>query len=252
MRSVPEPRKRYSHDVRSIGTGGESLGAEMIAWGEEVFGLTLNEFYGQTEVNLVTGNCASLFPVRPGSMGRALPGHDVAIIDSDGNPCAPGVDGIVAVRRPNPVMFLEYWNNPKATKEKFIGDWCLLGDVAHRDEDGYFWFRGRDDDIIISSGYRIGPSEVEECLATHPAVSMAGVIGVPDETRGEIVVAYVVLKPGHETSEDLLTNIQMHVRSRLSTHEYPRQVRVIETLPVTLTGKIRRRDLRDMEAARCD
>ncbi len=250
MRKVENPRGRYPHVLRSIATGGESLGEDMIAWGQDAFGFTLNEIYGQTEVNLVTGNCASLFPVRPGSMGRAMPGHIVDVVDADGQPCPDNVDGIVAVKRPNPVMFLEYWKNPEATARKFIGEWCLLGDVARRDPEGYFWFRGRDDDIIISSGYRIGPSEIEECLVTHPAVVLAGVIGTPDETRGEVVVAYVVLADGQEADEDLVINIQNHVKTRLAAHEYPRAVRVISDMPVTLTGKIRRRDLRVLEASR--
>ena len=248
MRKVPDPGRRFKHDVRSIGTGGESLGEDMIAWGRDAFGLTLNEFYGQTEVNLVIGNCSDVFPVRPGSMGRAIPGHEVAVIGSDGDPVPDGEDGIVAVKRPNPVMFLEYWRNPDATEAKFVGDWCLLGDVARRDSDGYFWFRGRDDDIIISAGYRIGPSEVEDCLARHPAVLMAGVIGAPDKTRGEVVVAFVVLRPSYDGSDALILEIQDHVRSYLGAHEYPRRIRILPELPMTLTGKIRRKDLRALEA----
>ncbi|MFO7297549.1 MAG: AMP-binding protein, partial [Pseudomonadota bacterium] len=249
MRQVPDPRSRFAYNVRSIGTGGEKLGEDMIAWGQETFGLTLNEFFGQTEVNLVVGNSGKLFPVRPGSMGRAIPGHIVEIVNDEGTVLPPGEPGIVAVRRPDPVMFLEYWRRPDATREKFRGDWCLLGDVAVKDEDGYFWFHGRDDDIISSSGYRIGPGEVEECLQKHPAVALAGVIGSPDPIRGEIVVAFIVPKPGVQPSEELANEIQAFVRERLAAHEYPRRIRFIDEMPMTITGKIRRVDLRAMDRA---
>ncbi|MEO0618516.1 MAG: AMP-binding protein [Pseudomonadota bacterium] len=236
--------------IRTIGTGGESLGEDMIAWGHKTFGLTLNEFYGQTEANLVIGNSSALFDVRAGSMGRAIPGHDVAVVDDNGNLLGEGEEGIVAVRRPNPVMFLEYWNNPEATRSKFAGDWCLLGDVARRDADGYFWFRGRDDDIIMSAGYRIGPSEIEDCLISHPDVTLAGVIGAPDSVRGEIVVAYVVLRDGVTSSPELEDALQQWVRNRLGAHQYPRHVRVVDELPTTLTGKIQRNRLRALEKVR--
>ncbi len=248
MRQVPDPQ-RHGYAVRSIGSGGEKLGADMIAWGQETFGLTMNEFFGQTEVNLVVGNCATLFPARPGSMGRAIPGHDVEIVDDAGNVLPAGSPGSVAVRRPDPVMFLEYWNNPEATRAKFRGGWCLLGDVAVKDDDGYFWFQGRDDDIINAAGYRVGPGEVEDCLQRHPAVALAGVIGAPDETRGEIVVAFVVPVEGVQPSDDLIKDIQAFVRERLAPHEYPRRVRFISELPMTITGKIRRVDLRRLDAS---
>lgn len=249
MRQVPDPRSQFGYDVRSIGTGGEKLGEDMIAWGQETFGLTLNEFFGQTEVNLVVGNSGTLFPVRAGSMGRAIPGHTVEIVDDEGNVLPPGKPGIVAVRRPDPVMFLEYWGRPEATRDKFRGDWCLLGDIAVKDEDGYFWFQGRDDDIISSAGYRIGPGEVEECLQKHPAVALAGVIGAPDPIRGEIVVAFVVPTPGVQRSDELAGEIQSFVRERLAAHEYPRRIRFIDEMPMTITGKIRRVDLRAMDRA---
>jgi len=181
---------------------------------------------------------------RPGSMGRAMPGHEVAIVDESGQELPPGAQGIIAIRRPDPVMFLGYWNNPKATAEKFKGEWCLTGDVAVRDGDGYFWFKGRSDDLILSAGYRIGPAEVEDCLTAHPAVSQAGVIGVPDKLRGEAIKAYVVLGPGHAPSDDLKRDIQAHVRARLAAHEYPREIAFIDAMPMTTTGKIRRMDLR--------
>jgi len=198
---------------------------------------------------LVVGNSAPLFPVRPGSMGRAIPGHAVEVVDDEGHVLAPGTPGIVAVRRPDPVMFLEYWRKPEATAEKFRGDWCLLGDIAVKDEEGYFWFQGRDDDIINSAGYRIGPSEVEECLMKHPAVALAGVVGVPDPLRGETVAAFVVAMPGVTPDATLAAEIQAYVKERLAAHEYPRRIEFIAELPTTITGKVRRVDLRAMAKA---
>jgi acetyl-CoA synthetase len=221
----------------------------MIAWGRETFGLTINEFYGQTECNLVVGNAANLFPVRPGSMGRAMPGHIVEIVDDAGNVQPPGTPGIVAVKRPDPVMFLEYWKRPEATAEKFRGDWCLLGDVATKDADGYFWYQGRDDDLINSAGYRIGPDEIETSLMQHEAVQAAGVIGAPDTLRGEIVVAFVVPRPGYAASPDLAAALQAYVKTRLAAHEYPRDIIFVDELPTTITGKLRRIDLRLQYAA---
>jgi acetyl-CoA synthetase len=246
LRQVRDPR-RFGYRLRSVASGGEALGEDIIAWGEDTFGLTINEFYGQTEVNLVVGNNADLFPVRPGSMGRPLPGHTVAVVDEDGRVCAPGTEGQIAVKRPDPVMFLEYWNRPEATRQKFVGDWCLLGDLAHADDDGYLWFKARSDDVIISAGYRIGPTEVEECLLQHPDVTLAGVIGAPDEVRGEVVKAYVVPAAGAARDEDAAKALQAFVRERLSAHEYPRAIRFIDEMPLTVTGKIRRVALREMD-----
>lgn len=231
--------------LRSIGSGGETLGAELLDWATETFGVTPNEFYGQTECNLVAGNNATLFPVRPGSLGRAVPGHTVAIVDEDGQPLPAGQVGIIAVRRPDPVMFLGYWNNRKATEAKFIGDFLLTGDLARQDEDGYFWFAGRSDDLITSAGYRIGPGELEDCLIRHPAVSMAAVAGIPDPVRTEAVKAWIVLRTGWIGSPDLVREIQDFVKTRLAAHEYPRHVEFVEELPMTATGKIIRRQLRE-------
>jgi acetyl-CoA synthetase len=208
----------------------------------------MNEFFGQTEVNLVVGNSGKLFPVRAGSMGRAIPGHQVEVVGEDGRVLPAGEAGVVAVKRPDPVMFLEYWKRPEATAEKFRGPWCLLGDVAVKDEDGYFWFRGRNDDIINSAGYRIGPAEVEECLAKHPAVALAGVIGAPDPIRGEVVAAFIVPSRGYQPSDALAAEIQAFVKERLAAHEYPRKVRFITEMPMTITGKIRRIDLRRLDS----
>jgi acetyl-CoA synthetase len=247
MRQVPDPRSRHPFALRSLATGGERLGEDMIAWGQSAFGLTLSEFFGQTEVNLVVGNCPGIFPVRAGSMGRAIPGHEVAVVDDDGKVLPDGEAGVVAVRRPDPVMFLEYWGKPEATAEKFRGDWCLLGDVAVRDGEGYFWYQGRDDDIISSAAYRIGPGEVEECLMSHPAVALAGVIGSPDPVRGEVVAAFIVPNAGVIPSDDLAADIQAHVKRRLAAHEYPRKIRFITEMPMTITGKVRRVDLRKLD-----
>jgi len=248
LRQQPNP-ERFGVKLRSIASGGEALGVDLVDWGRKTFGLTMNEFYGQTEVNLVVGNNADVMPIKVGSMGRPVPGHAVRVIDNDGNEAAVGEVGTVAVKRPDPVMFLEYWKNPEATAAKFIGDWCVLGDLAWRDDDGYLWFKSRDDDVIISSSYRIGPTEVEECLVRHPAVVMAGVIGSPDEIRGEIVKAYIVLADGVSESSAVHDDIQAFVKRELSAHEYPRQLRFIAGLPLTVTGKIQRMKLRELDAA---
>jgi acetyl-CoA synthetase len=247
MRQVKDPRSRHDYQMRTIGCGGETLGEELLDWGKQVMGLTINEFYGQTEVNLVLGNCAEIMPVRRGSMGRPIPGHRVEVIDREGNVAPPGTVGEVAILRPDPVMFLEYWRNPKATQEKFIGDWSCTGDLAKRDEDGYFWFVGRKDDLITSAGYRIGPAEIEDCLLKHKAVALAAVIGAPDRIRGEIVKAFIVLKPDSAPSKALEEEIQLFVKTRLAAHEYPREIEFVKDLPMTTTGKIMRRELRRME-----
>jgi len=247
MRQVPRPKERHDFSLRSVGSGGETLGEELLAWGQSSLGVAINEFYGQTEANLVVGNCADIMTIRPGSMGKQIPGHTVAIIDSAGRPQPPGTIGSIAVRRPDPVMFLEYWQNPKATADKYIGDWALTGDLGQKDEDGYIWFVGRDDDLITSAGYRIGPGEIEDCLLKHPAVSMAAVIGVPDEVRTQVVKAFIVLKTGLEGDSRLENEIKEFVRTRLAAHEYPRLIEFTPELPMTATGKIIRKDLRARE-----
>jgi acetyl-CoA synthetase len=244
LRSVAPPKGRHDLVLRTIASAGEALGAETLAWGREAFGLTINEAFGQTECNLVLASCAALGVVRPGSIGKAVPGHEVAIIRPDGSACAAGEQGQIAVRRPDPVMFLEYWNRPEATRDKFVGDWMTTGDQGVMDEDGYVRFVGRDDDVITSSGYRIGPTEIEDCLIRHPAVANAAAVGKPDALRTEIVKAFVVLKPGNASSDALAADIQRFVRNRLSAHEYPREVAFVETLPLTTTGKVIRRALR--------
>jgi acetyl-CoA synthetase len=246
LRAAPSPRGRHDLNLRTIGSGGEALGSETFEWGREAFRLTINEFYGQTECNLVLASCAMLGVSRPGAIGKPVPGHQVAIIDADGQPARAGEIGQIAVRRPDPVMFLNYWGRPDATREKFIGDWMTTGDQGMVDEDGYVHFVGRDDDVITSSGYRIGPGEIEDCLIRHPAVALAAAIGRPDPLRTEIVKAFVVLKPGVSTPRDTLaTELQDFVRTRLSAHEYPREIAFIEEMPMTTTGKIIRRLLRE-------
>jgi acetyl-CoA synthetase len=244
LRAVDNPRGRFDLDLRTLASGGESLGAETYAWGREQLGLTINEFYGQTECNLVLGSCAAIGIGKPGAIGRAIPGHEVAIIRGDGSLCAPDELGQIAVKRPDPVMFLQYWGKPEATRDKFIGDWMTTGDEGMLDEDGYVRFVGRDDDVITSAGYRIGPGEIEDCLIRHPAVAIAAAVGKPDPVRTEIVKAFIVLRPGHAPSDALAADIQHFVRTRLAAHEYPREVAFVDSLPLTTTGKVIRRELR--------
>lgn len=241
MRQVVDPPKV---GLRSVASGGETLGAELIAWGEEIFGTTINEFYGQTECNMIVSSCAALAPAEPGVMGFSVPGHDVRVLADDNE------EGPIAVRAPDPVMFLGYWNNAAATSEKFVTvdneQWLLTGDTGVLTDSGRIRFVGRDDDIISSGGYRIGPAEIEDCLLSHPAVQMAGVVGKPDDLRGTIVVAFVQLAADHDPSDDLAKEIALHVKGRLAAYEYPREVHFLDAMPQTTTGKIIRRDLREM------
>jgi len=231
MRQVKEPKKRYDYRMRTIGCGGETLGRNSSSGEKRRWISSSTEFYGQTEVNLVVGNCAEIMEVRRGSMGRPIPGHRVDVIDGSGNMVPSGVTGEVAIQRPDPVMFLGYWGNPEATKEKYIGDWCCTGDLAKKDEAGYFWFVGRKDDVITSSGYRIGPAEIEDCLLKHSAVAMAAVIGTPDPVRTEIVKAFIVLKPDIAADPSLRESIQTFVKTRLAAHEYPREIEFVRSCP---------------------
>ncbi len=244
LRGSGNPQGRFRLNLRTVAAAGEALGAETLAWGREALGLTINEAYGQTECNLVLASSAAVGVSRPGAIGKAVPGHEVAIIRRDGTLCAAGEQGQIAVRRPDPVMFLEYWRNPAATAAKFIGDWMTTGDEGVQDEDGYVRFIGRDDDVITSSGYRIGPGEIEDCLLKHPAVALAAVVGKPDPLRTEIVKAFVVPKSGLAGSPTLVAELQGFVRARLSAHEYPREIAFRDELPMTTTGKIIRRALR--------
>ncbi|SFS73015.1 acetyl-CoA synthetase [Sulfitobacter marinus] len=224
--------------LRSVASGGEPLGAEMLAWGQGAFGLAINEFYGQTECNMVASSCGSLFPARPGCIGKPVPGHDVAVIDETGMPTSD--EGDVAIRRGSAAMMLGYWHRPGATAEKFRGDWMVTGDRGIW-EGEYLRFVGREDDVITSSGYRVGPAEIEDCLLTHPGVATCGVVGKPDALRTEIVKAYVVRKCGSDVSAETL---QTWCKTRLARYSYPREITFLEALPMTVTGKVIRKDLK--------
>ncbi len=245
MRAVPSPASRFDLKIRTLFSGGEAVGRELQDWTADEFGLSINEVYGQTECNLVLATCAAAGIYRKGAIGRPVPGHEVAIVDDTGTPVQTGEAGAIAVRRPDPVMFLEYWDQPEATRDKFIGDWLITGDQGMSDEDGYVYFVGRDDDVITSSGYRIGPGEIEDCLIGHPAVKLAAAVGKPDELRTEIVKAFIVLNEGYENSDELAGEIQTYVRERLAAHEYPREIAFENDLPLTTTGKVIRRLLRE-------
>lgn len=247
MSAVENPGNRWSLNVRSIASGGEPLGTQLQAFCKETFNVEVNEFYGQTECNMIVSSCSALFDSKPGFIGKAVPGHDVAIVNDDGQIAAANETGQVAVRSPDPVMFLNYWQRPDATDAKYSGQWLLTGDLALMDSDGFIKFIGRDDDIITSSGYRIGPSEIEDCLNAHKAVYRSAVIGKPDKFRTEIVKAFVVLADGFSPSTELTQTLQDHVKVRLAAHEYPREISYVEQLPMTTTGKIIRKELRDAE-----
>jgi acetyl-CoA synthetase len=231
-------------------------------------GVTPNEMFGQTEINYIVGNCAKHWKPKAGSMGMGYPGHRVAVIDEDGQECAVGAPGDVALNRydvhgePDPIFFLGYWKNAAATQEKFTGDWCRTGDLAVRDAEGYLWYQGRSDDIFKSAGYRIGPGEIENCLVKHPAVANAAVVPKPDAERGALVKAYVVLAPdtlaacGSSTRAraalraQLTQELQAHVKGMLAPYEYPKEIEFVDALPMTTTGKVQRRVLRLQELAR--
>ena len=247
LRALPNSKLLHDLRLRAIMSAGEQVGEELIHWGREALGLTINEMWGQTEFNYIVGNCSAIMEPKPGSMGKPYPGHRVDVIDAEGKVLPAGEEGELAACCDDPVMFLGYWNNDEATRAKKIANWFRTGDVGYRDDDGYLWFVGRKDDVISSAGYRIGPGEIEDSLLGHPAVLQAAVVGKPDELRGQIVKAFVVLAPGHEASEELAKEIQQSVRRRLSAHEYPREVEFIDELPMTTTGKVRRMDLRARE-----
>ncbi|MEM6385707.1 MAG: AMP-binding protein [Pseudomonadota bacterium] len=229
--------------LRSVASGGEPLGAEMLAWGRDALGVTINEFYGQTECNMVASSCDALFDPRPGAIGKPVPGFRVAVIDEAGNETIG--EGDIAVRRGAASMMLEYWNKPAETQAKFRGEWLITGDRGVI-EDGFIRFVGREDDVITSGGYRIGPAEIEDCILTHPAVATVGVVGKPDALRTEIVKAYVVLKRGSAASEQ---ELQDWVKTRLAAYSYPREISFLDALPMTVTGKVIRKDLKARAAS---
>ena len=272
MKAYPKPREQFVLRLQAIMSAGEAVGDAVFAYCEQELGVTVNEMFGQTEINYVVGNCSRLYPAKPGSMGKAYPGHRVAVIDEAGNECVDGVAGDVAVHRldahgqPDPIFFLGYWKNEAATRSKFTGEmhnsWCRTGDMALRDAHGYLWYQGRSDDMFKAAGYRIGPSEIENCLVKHPAVANAAVVPKPDADRGALVKAYVVLaqeylaggagRSLHNTEfvQALVADLQAHVKGKLAPYEYPKEIEFVEALPMTTTGKVQRRVLRLQEEER--
>jgi acetyl-CoA synthetase len=249
LAQTPDPRAQHDLALRVICTGGESLAAETLDWAERRLGVVCNEFYGMTEVNHLIGNCAALFPRRPGSMGQAYPGHQVVLVDADGAPVPDGEPGEVVTPATSPTRFLGYLGNPEKEAEMRLGPWLRTHDLAVRDAEGYFWYKGRSDDLIKSSGFRIGPAEIEECLLSHPAVGECAVIGKPDADRGQIVKAFVRLRPTHPPSDALKADLINHVRTRLAAYKAPREVDFVADFEMTSSGKINRRALRAAEAA---
>ena len=249
LKAAGDPYLKHKLNLRTIGSAGESLGRETYVWARDTLGITVNEFYGQTECNFVISSSRAAGVSKAGAIGRPSPGHRVAVVDDRGNELPVGETGQIGVQAPDPVMFLGYWNDPEATERKFANGWLLTGDLAHQDAEGFITFEGRDDDVITSSGYRIGPAEIEDCLSGHPAVQLAAAVGKPDPVRTEIVKAYVVLVPGVSASAELAAEIRDWVKMRLSMHEYPREVEFVDSLPLTTTGKVIRRLLRERAAA---
>ena len=256
MKAFPRPKERFDIDLRTIMSAGEAVGTAVFEWAQQALGVTINEMFGQTEMNYIVGNSHELWPAKPGSMGRPYPGHRIAVIDDEGQAVSDGEIGEVAVNRVapdgtrDPVFFLEYFGNPEGTARKFTGDWCRTGDLAKRDADGYLWYQGRADDMFKAAGYRIGPSEIENCLVRHPAVANAAVVPSPDETRGNVVKAFIVLAQGATPSPALEEDIRQHVRKFLAPYEYPKEIEFIDALPMTTTGKVQRRVLRERERER--
>lgn len=250
MREVKRPREKYKLRLRCIVSGAEPVSPELARWVDEELEVEFNQGFGQTEANYFIGTCSKLEKPRLEPLGKPYPGHDVAIVGADGQVLKNGETGDIALRRDDPVVMKEYWQNPSAMKEKFAGEWLLTGDLGHMDDEGYVYFQGRSDDVIKSSGYRIGPAEVEASIMEHKSVASCAVIGVPDPQRGQAVKAFVKLMPGIAPSKGVIDEIQAHVKQKLAAHEYPRAIEFIDEFPMTVTGKIRRRDLREREEAK--
>ena len=250
MRAVCSPEMLNGLSLRSLMSAGEAVGEELFNWGREALGIHINEMCGQTEHNYLMGNCSAIMPVKPGSMGKAYPGHRVAIMREDGTLCNANDAGEIVAHRNDPVHFLGYWRRPEATEAKYVGEWFRTGDVGYVDDDGYLWFLGRIDDVISSAGYRIGPGEIEDCVMRHPAVLQVAAIGVPDpdKLRGDVVKLCIVLREGELAGESLAREIQLRVRERLAAYEYPRIIEFLEALPMTTTGKVMRGELRRLHA----
>lgn len=260
MKAYPQPKKFFKLKLQAIMSAGEAVGDAVFAYCQQQLGVTVNEMFGQTEVNYIVGNCSLFWPPKAGSMGKGYPGHRVAVIDEAGRECPADTVGEVAIHRldvhgqPDPIFFLGYWKNEAGTRAKYTGDWCRTGDLATRDADGYLWYQGRADDMFKAAGYRIGPGEIENCLVKHPAVANAAVVPKPDAERGALVKAYVVLTPeahaGLGDGSGLVAELQQHVRGKLAPYEYPKEIEFIEALPMTTTGKVQRRVLRLQEEER--
>jgi acetyl-CoA synthetase len=268
MKAFPRPQEFFRLQLQAIMSAGEAVGDAVFEYCQTQLGVTVNEMFGQTEINYIVGNCALYWPARPGSMGKGYPGHQVAVIDEQGHECAVDVPGDVALNRfdvhgePDPIFFLGYWKNEAATREKFTGNWCRTGDLAVRDADGYLWYQGRSDDVFKAAGYRIGPGEIENCLVKHPRVANAAVVPKPDRERGAVVKAYVVLtadalaareaypEQTREWESRLIADLQQHVRGKLAPYEYPKDIEFVAALPMTTTGKVQRRVLRLQEEER--
>ena len=236
-------------NLRTVGSGGEALGEELLEWGNKILGVGINEFYGQTECNLTVSNNGALMDSKQGSIGKPVPGHVVKLMDKNNQFISKeGCDGEIVVKYDTPVAFLKYWDNDEETKKKVIDGWLHTGDYAYKDDEGYLYFKGREDDIINSSGYRIGPSEVEDCILSYSEVEMVAVIGVPDKLRGEIIKAFIIPKNKGliiSQNEKIKEDIKKYVKQKLAAHEYPRMIEFINELPMTITGKIIRKTLRE-------
>lgn len=246
LAEIPDAGQRFDLALRVVCTGGESLPGEIVRWATEDLGITCNEFYGLTEFNHLIGNCRALYPIRPGSMGRAYPGRVVEVIDDAGNPVPDGEVGEIAARDDDRTLFLGYWGNLGIPEKLHLGSWLRTGDLARRDGDGYFWYEGRNDDLIKSAGYRIGPAEIEDTLLKHPRVVEAAVVGKPDAERGAIVVAFVKLADGIAGSPEITRELQDFVKQNLAFYKYPREIRYVTEFPLTSSSKIRRNELRRM------
>ncbi len=261
-------QQQFNLRLQAIMSAGEAVGDAVFDYGQRQLGVTVNEMFGQTEINYIVGNSAVVWPPKPGSMGLGYPGHRLAVVDDAGHECAVGEVGDVALNRfdvhgqPDPIFFLGYWKNEAATQAKFTGDWCRTGDLASRDADGYLWYQGRSDDVFKCAGYRIGPGEIENCLVKHPAVANVAVVPKPDAERGAVVKAFVVLAPEFVAARaldtrargqfdaELVAQLQAHVKGKLAPYEYPKEIEFLDALPMTTTGKVQRRVLRLQEAAR--
>jgi acetyl-CoA synthetase/medium-chain acyl-CoA synthetase len=235
--------------IRHAVSAGEPLNPEVIRVFRDAFGLTIHDGYGQTENTLLVGNFPGM-EIRPGSMGVPSEGHEVSVIDEEGDEVAAGVEGDIALRGRPPTLFAGYWEQPDETAAAFRGDWYVTGDRALRDDDGFLWFAGRADDVILSAAYRIGPFEVESALLEHPAVAESAVVGKPDADRGQIVKAFVVLRPDHAGSPELVRELQEHAKTVTAPYKYPREIEFLDALPKTRSGKIRRIELRRLEEQR--